>query len=311
MGTHVIVGAGAVGRATAEALMALGEEVIVVTRSGTPLADGRITSVAADASSTGSLAPVLDGAVALYNCANPPYHRWGQDWPPLAAALLDGARRSGAVLVTMSNLYGYGPVDHPMAPSDPLAATFTNGSIRAAMWREAKAAHDAGDVRATEARASDFFGPGTAATSHLGRALPRLVAGKRIRVLGDPDQPHSWTFVPDVGRTLAVLGTNERAWGRAWHVPSNPPATQRQMLVDTAVLAGVAAPRVSAIPDLVVQAVGVFSPMVRSLREVNYQFDAPFVIDASETESVFALTPTPLEPALTATLDALGRADRT
>ena len=80
----------------------------------------------------------------MYNCANPPYHRWPELWPPLAAAMLAAAERTGAVLVTMSNLYGYGPVDGPMTEDLPLRPTTAKGRVRAAMWHDALAAHQAG-----------------------------------------------------------------------------------------------------------------------------------------------------------------------
>lgn len=306
MGRHVIVGAGAVGAATAAALADSGHEVLVVSRSGSEVDDARVTAVAADATDSEHLGRIALGADALYNCANPPYHRWAQEWPPLAASLLSAAESSGAVLVTMSNLYGYGPVDHPMTPADPLVATFRNGQIRAQMWERAKAAHNAGLVRVTEARASDFFGPRTGETSHLGRALPRILSGRSAQVLGSPDEPHSWTYVPDVGRTLAVLGTSERAWGRAWHVPSNAAMTQRAMLVRTCEFAGVDPPKVSRIPGVALRALGLFSPMMRELRNVSYQFDRPFIMDSSETESTFDLASTPLDEALGATVAAAG-----
>jgi len=56
------------------------------------------------------LSPLTAGAATLYNCANPPYHRWLTDWPPLASALLAASERTEALLATASNLYGYGPV---------------------------------------------------------------------------------------------------------------------------------------------------------------------------------------------------------
>ena len=127
MSLHVIIGAGPVGSATAERLARAGEQVRVVTRSGTGPPGQGVETIAADATDTGRLAAIASGAAALYNCASPAYHRWPQDWPPLADSLLAAAERTGAVLVTMSNLYGYGPVGHPMTEDDPLAAAGPKG----------------------------------------------------------------------------------------------------------------------------------------------------------------------------------------
>lgn len=301
MSLHVIVGAGAVGTATARRLADDGHDVRLVSRHGRGPRHDRIETVAADAAAPGALRAVATGAAALYNCANPAYHRWPIDWPPIAAALLDAAEASGAVLVTTSNLYGYGPVDHPMRERDPLAATGTKARVRIGMWQDALAAHEAGRVRVTEARASDFFGPGLRDTSHLGRAIPRLVTGKTVRVFGDPDAPHSWTYVPDVARTLAVLGTDARAWGSAWHVPTAPPCSQRELLDRFAAIAGVRPPKVATYPAWAVRAIGVVWPLLREMQEVAYQFERPFVLDSTAFTSTFGIAATPLDDALGAT----------
>jgi len=302
MGLHVIVGAGPVGTGTALRLADAGHQVRTVTRRGRGPSHPGVENVAADAARPGALAPLVTGADAVYNCANPPYHRWAADWPPLAAALLAAAERSGAVLVTTSNLYPYGPVDHPITEDDPLDATFTNGRVRARMWNEAIAAHRDGRVRVTEARASDFFGPGLTDSSQLGRIAPRILAGKPVRVLGNPDLPHSWTYVPDVTRALVTLGTDPRAWGHAWHVPTDTSRTQREMIDAFAALAGVPSPKVGSIPHLALRAVGLVSPMVRSLREILYQVDAPFVVDSSRFTETFGAAPTPIDDALRETI---------
>ena len=133
MSLHVIVGSGPVGSATAMRLAGRGERARVITRSGTgPAAEG-IENLAADAGDPGRLTALARGAAVLYNCASPPYHRWPQEWPPLASSLLTAAERTGAVLVTMSNLYGYGPVGHPMTEHDPLSAAGPNGITCAAL----------------------------------------------------------------------------------------------------------------------------------------------------------------------------------
>jgi nucleoside-diphosphate-sugar epimerase len=310
MGTHAIVGAGAVGTATAWELVGKGHDVVLVTRSGSGPEHPAITRVACDAADPVALAAAVGRPDALYNCANPPYHRWPELWPPMAAAMLEVAEATGAVLVIMGNLYAYGPVDHPMAEDDPLAATYSKGRVRAAMWDDALAAHRAGRVRVTEARASDFYGPGVVETSFFGRNVARLMAGRKAYVLGATDEPHAATYVPDVARTLAVLGTDDRAWGRPWHVPTAPAVTQRRMAERFCELAGAPPARVASIPGAVLRAVGLFSPQVRGFRETTYQFDHPFLLDSSACTGTFGLEATPMDVGLVAVAEHARHATR-
>ncbi len=299
--THLVVGAGPVGSAVARQAAAEGDVVRVVTRSGSGPTARTIERIAADASDPARLAQLAAGADVIYNCVNPQYHRWVTDWPPIAAALLAAAESSGAVLATCSNLYGYGPVDHPMTENDPLAATGTKARVRIQMWENALAAHRAGRARITEARGADYVGPG--AQSHLGdRAVPKLLAGKKISVLGDPDSQHSWTYTEDMAATLIAIGADERAWGRAWHVPSALLLSQRQALTRLAELAGVAAPKVGRIPGPMLTALGLFNPMIRELPEVAYQLDQPFVMDSSAAQRELGIVPTAADDVLRAHL---------
>ena len=311
MGRHVIVGAGPVGTVTALELADQGHDVVVVSRSGSGPDRPGVSRAVCDASDPDALRSVVGRADALYNCANPPYHRWQELWPPMARAMLDVAAYSESVLVTMSNLYGYGPVDHPMTESDPLCATGAKGRIRAGMWADALEAHRAGRVRVTEARASDFYGPGVVETSFFGRNVDRLLSGRTVRVLGSADQPHSWTYVPDVGRTLAILGTDARAWGRPWHVPTVEPVTQRQLAERFCRVAGAPVPKLGVMPPALLRVAGLVSPTVHELRETRYQFDRPFVVDSTACTDAFGQMPTPLDEGLSAVADAARRSGTT
>lgn len=302
MALHVLVGKGPVGTTTAAELVARGHSVRVLSRSGGRSTEG-VEHRQVDAADADALAAAARGADALYNAVNPAYHRWATDWPPVAAALLSAAERTGAVLVTMSNLYGYGRPSGPMTPDTPLAAVDTKGRVRARMWLDALAAHRAGRVRVTEARAADFVGPQVPpAASHLGRQLPALRRGRRAWVIGDPDAPRSWAYLPDVAATLATLGTDERALGRAWHVPSAPPRSQRQALADLATAMSRPPVPVSSVPWPVLAALGPAVPVMREIAAVRHQFDQEYVIDASDTTATFGLTPTPWDDVVRATV---------
>jgi nucleoside-diphosphate-sugar epimerase len=302
MSRHVIVGAGPVGTATARLLAERGEKVRIVSRRGSGPEHPAVERVAVDATDVDRLSAQADGATALYNCANPPYHRWLTDWPALASALLTAAERSGAVLTTANNLYGYGPGTGPISESTPLSATHPKLRLRADMWRDALARHEAGQIRATEVRASDYIEANSIFTFTLGKPL---LAGKRAYVPAPLDVPHSWTSITDVARTLVTVAIDERAWGRAWPVPTNPPLTIRDLAVRFTKVASAPAPRLTSIPYPVVWTVGLFSPLVRELRTTRYQFYRPFILDSTATTGTFGIEPTSLDEVLRATAASL------
>jgi nucleoside-diphosphate-sugar epimerase len=325
--SDLVIGAGVIGSRVAQLLAERGDRVIVASRRGsvpkTPERPGApagapgVTHVAADAADAAAMARLADGAAVIYNCVNPPYHRWPADWPPIAASVLAAAERSGAVLVTLSNLYGYGPAGrslgagaydeaHPMTEATPLAATGPKGRIRARVWQDALAAHQAGRVRATEVRPSDFVGPG--AQSALGeRVLGRIRRGRGVSVLGRADQPHTWSFTGDVARMLVVAGTDPRAWGRAWHAPSNDPRSQREAVEDLALASGSGRVRVGTVPSVLLRGIGLVSPMMRELRETEYQFRDAFVMDSSAAQAAFGLKPTPWDEVVSMTVNPASR----
>jgi nucleoside-diphosphate-sugar epimerase len=295
MALHVIVGAGPVGTATAKVLAERGEQVRVVTRSGSGPEHANIERVATDATDADRLSALAEGAAALYNCASPAYHQWFTDWPPLAAALLAAAERSGAVLTVANNLYGYGPVTGPIGPETPLAATHPKLKLRADMYRDALALHEAGRIRMTEVRASDYL----EANSILSFALAKpLDAGKRAYVPAPLDVKHSWTAIADVARLLALVSGEERAWGQAWLVPTAAPLTIRELARHYTAVRGLTPAKVTALPYPVLWGAGLFDKMAKELRATHYQFAETFVIDSTLTEKTFGLAPTPTDEVL-------------
>jgi nucleoside-diphosphate-sugar epimerase len=299
---HLVIGSGPVGSGIAQRLADQGSPVTVFTRSGTGPVHPSITLAKGDATDAAAIARHAEGAATIFNCANPPYHRWGTDWPPMHQAIMTAAERTGAVVVMMDNLYAFG-TDRPMPmkPTDPLLATGEKGSVRARMATELLAAHAAGRLRATLARASDFYGPGVVDASLGERVVPRVLAGKKVSVLGRVDVPHSVTYMPDVVATMVTIATDERAWGQAWHVPSAPAVSQRDAVQALAKAAGTTV-QVGSVPNLALTVGGLFNPSLKALKEVLYQFDKPWIIDASLTEQTFGLAATPLAEGAAATV---------
>ncbi|WIB00863.1 NAD-dependent epimerase/dehydratase family protein [Curtobacterium sp. MCBA15_012] len=291
---HVVVGAGPVGRHVAAHLAGRGDEVVVVTRSGRDSGVAGVRHVALDASDAAALTRVTEGAAALYNCANPgDYTQWERVWPPLATALLETAERTGAVYGITGNLYPYGPVTGPMRADLPDAATDHKGVLRARMWADARAAHEAGRLRAVEVRGADYVGPGVGANGHVTRVLPGALRGRAATVIGRTDQPHSYTDVGDVARTLVAATDDPTAHGRTWIVPTNAPRTQEQALTDVLRSVGKPAVRVRSLPIGVFRALGTVVPFMREVAQLGYQWTGPYVVDDRATRAHLGLEPTP------------------
>ncbi|MGM7776694.1 NAD-dependent epimerase/dehydratase family protein [Arthrobacter sp. KNU-44] len=302
MAHHLILGAGLVGGTLARQLSARGDEVTLGTRSGTTVPGA--SPVKLDASNPAEVTKAARGAATIFVCTNPPYTNWVADWPPIFDAVITAARDSGSALVLMGNLYAYGQPAGPMTEHSQLATTEKKGLVRKAGWEKVLAAHERGEIRAVEVRASDYFGPGAAGMStHLGGGFfEPLLASKTARVVGDPALEHSWSFLPDIAATLIAAADHTGDWGRAWHVPSaSVPRTEIVRRVNERW--GVNG-RVASIPQWFLSALGAVVPMMREISASSYQFRMPFVVDSTETQKMLGVTATPWDEALEATVDS-------
>ncbi len=303
MPLHVIVGTSASGTATARLLAESGDRVRILSRRGGGPEHPLIERIAADARDADRLTELTDGATTLFNCATPAYDRLPVETPALAAALLTTAERTGAGYVNLSNTYGYGPADTPLTEDRPLSPTTVKGRVRARMWADAIAAHRAGRIRFTEVRPGDFIGPGQLSVFNL-LVAPPVLAGETATVPADLDAAHSWGYPGDVARTLVALSRDERAWGRAWHVPPVSDGSVRQLATRFAELAGAPVPRLAAMSALDLHNAGLADPIVAQMWEMQYQYLRPCLLDASLTAQTFGLVPTPLDEVLLETAGA-------
>jgi nucleoside-diphosphate-sugar epimerase len=299
---HVVFGAGQVGRALAGHLAGRGIAVRTVSRHR-PRALPGVDWRAADAADAEAAADAAKGAAVIYQCLNAPYNQWPERFPPLQRGVLAAAERTGALLVSLENLYGYGPVaGNPMTEDLSLAATDVKGRVRAAMTAELLAAAGAGRVRIAIGRASDFFGPGVTQGSTLGeRVFGNALAGRRAYLIGNPGLPHTYSYVPDIAAGLATLGTDARAVGEVWHLPGPATVTTRALLDLLASQVGHQV-GVRSVSKRAVRALGLVNPMLRELAQTYYQFGEPFVLDTTKYQATFGAAGTPLGDAIAATL---------
>ena len=299
---HVIFGSGQVGLHLAARLAGQGLAVRTLSRHRpASLAEG-VDWTAVDATDPEAAIDAAKGAEVIYQCLNAPYTRWPELFPPLQRNVLNAAARHGALLVTLENLYGYGPTGgKPMTEDLPLAATTSKGRTRAAMTSELLEAAGSGQARIVIGRASDFFGPGVTETTLGERVFGHALAGRRADFIGRPDLPHTYSYVPDIAAGLATLGTDERAEGQIWHLPGPQTVTTRRVL-DLVAIEVDQPVGVRNVGKIALRALGLVNPLMRELAEMSYEFEQPFVLDTTKYVSTFGPAGTPLATAVSDTV---------
>jgi nucleoside-diphosphate-sugar epimerase len=298
---NVIFGTGPLGLAVAARLVASGQRVRLVNRSGKADAPQGVEVVAADVTDPAAARKVCEGAAVVFHCASGPYGRWAQTLPPIMAGIIEGASGAGARLVYGDNLYAYGPVDGPIREDLPYRPIGPTTRARAQVATTLMNAHSAGTVRATIGRASDFYGP-RAGQSKVGDGVfARALAGKPAQALGDPDALHTYTFIHDFAAGLVTLAQRDEALGGVWHVPSAETITTRRFI--EMVFQQIKRPaRLQTVPRVMISLLGIFVPAMRAVTETLYQSERPWVVDHSKFTRAFGSSPTPHEQAIAETL---------
>ncbi len=301
---NVVFGTGPLGLSVMDELVARGRQVTVVNRSGRApevLPQG-VNIVAADATQPDQVAAVCAEADVVFHCAQPHYHEWVEKFPPITRGIVEGVARTGARLVMGDNLYMYGPTGgRPLTEELPYTAATRKGACRAEMAQYVLDAARAGKVKATIGRASDFYGPRVLGSAVGDIVFQAALEGKAINVMGDPDLPHTYTYIRDFARGLVTLSEDERAFGRAWHVPSAETISTRQFVDMVGAAAGKPV-KLRPAGKTTLRLVGLFQPDVREFLEMYYEFDEPFIVDDSQFRSAFGNGVTPHEEAIRETV---------
>jgi len=300
----VVFGAGQVGSPLARMLIARGHEVRVVKRNAGGIPSGA-QPVLGDAADLKFCIDAAAGATTVYHCMNPPYSAkvWANLVPRYMGNLIEASARAGARLVALDNVYMLGrPNGRPLTDETQLNPCSRKGEIRARAAQMLLDAHRRGDVRATEGRASDFYGPGGTLTLLGDYFWPRVLKGRSGQVIADPDMVHTYHYIPDVAAGLATLGAApDEAFGKPWMLPCRPAETLRDLVRRIERPFGRSIP-LQTVPAWIQLAMSMFIPPLRETREMRYQWEEPFVIDDSPFRQRFGVVAEDADRAAAATV---------
>ena len=291
---HIILGAGgAISNVLSRELIARGESVRLVSRSGPEVAGAE--SVRVDLLDPVSVGQAVDEGSVVYLLAGLPYRTaiWQAQWPQIMRNTIDAVASAGARLIFFDNVYMYGRVDGVMNEESPMHPTSRKGEVRARIASDLLDVARSRTIKASIARSADFYGT-DAKTSVLNLLVFQPLAhGKKAQWLVNADVPHSFTFIPDAARALPLMAGADDSWGQVWHLPTAaPPLTGRELVAAAARELNVA-PQLKVLSPWMLRLAGIFNGDIRESVEMLYQSALPYRFDSSKFERRFGVQPTP------------------
>ena len=302
-GLSVVLGAaGAIGSAVVYELAKEKKKVRAVVRNeekAEKLFKGlEVEIVKADVMNEEELEKAAEGAEIIYHCVNVIYTKWKELLPVINTNVVKVAEKTKARLAFADNLYMYKPSE-PMMEDHPLNATTRKGKIRIKMAEEILVNHNEGKINAVIARFSDFYGPNVT-NKFAGPLFDNPLDNKAASWLADLEQPHSMTFIDDAARGLIAVAEDQESYGQVWHIPADRPVTGKEFI--TMIFEEIGSePKVKVMGKKMLTLLSII-PIVRELKEMQYEWDSPFIIDGSKFNERYDFEPTSHKEAIKMTV---------
>jgi nucleoside-diphosphate-sugar epimerase len=298
----VITGAGPIGSTIARQYAEKGVAVRLLTRSGSGPEHPLVERLQVDVNDRDALLDAACDADVVHHCIHASAYVeevWRRELPHAEQVVLDVAAEVDAVVVFPESLYAFDTTG-VITESSPRS---TNGG-KPAVRRELLAARAAAPAHTISVVASDYFGPGAGANAHAGdRMLGPATGGGTMRPLGSADQPHSWTYLPDLAAAMIAAAELPPTNDRLLFAPTAPPRTQREVVEAYASEAGRPAPRIRTLPSWIVRLGGRVHAQTGGIAEMLYMFERPLVMDSAASEAELGLAPTPWDVAVKTTVE--------
>lgn len=291
---YVILGAGgpSANALTAE-LLAHQKTVRLVSRKPIAVSNPNLCWVQADLLNEAQVCEAVKGATVVYLCAGITYDAkiWQQQWPMIINNVITAVKSVGARLIFLDNIYMYGLVNGPITELTPYNPCSVKGEIRASIATKLMDEVAAGNIQASIARAADFYG-----ASSMNSFIDMMVHDKysknqSAQWVGNPKMLHNFSYIPDVGKGLYILGQEPKSDNQIWHLPTAKPITGNEFMKLAAQIYQVE-PKHTNINKLMLRLVGLFKKVVAGTVEMYYQYDHDYQFDSSKFEQYFDFKPT-------------------
>lgn len=297
---HTILGAGgAVANALTRELMNTSETIRLVSRKPVKFTGKNITWQKADLLNYEEVLSAAKGSTVIYLVAGLVYDAaiWKVQWPIIMQNVINVTKATGARLIFFDNVYMYGLVNGAMTEDTPYHPSSKKGQVRAGIANMLMNEVKAGNIRATIARAPDFYGTDSLNSFVDIMVLTKYAAKQTAQWIGNPNKKHNFIYIPDAGKAMFLLGQNPDSDNQVWHLPA-PPAITGKQFIDVAARVYNVKPKFMRINKLMLWLTGLFQKVVMGIVEMYYQYDHDYIFDSSKFEKAFNFKPTSYEDGL-------------
>lgn len=290
---HTILGAGGpVANALTRELQKNNETIRLASRRRIESKDKNTSWQKADLLNYGELLAASKGSEVIYLTAGLVYDKkvWAQQWPVIMQNYINLGKETGARLIFFDNVYSYGLVNGPMLETTPHNPCSVKGEIRAKIATQLMDEAKAGNIKASIARGADFYGTEDVKGVMDVMLLDKLKKGQRAQWLGDVNKLHNFSYIPDMGKGIYILGQNPSSDNQIWHMPTAKPMKGIDFIKMAAGIYGVP-PKYMAANKFMLQLFGLFDKMTNELVEMYYQYNHDYDFNSDKFEKAFNYGP--------------------
>jgi nucleoside-diphosphate-sugar epimerase len=294
---HTKLGAGgAVANALTRELLNNKETIRLVSRKPVSITGPNLSWKKADLLNYAELLEASKGSSVIYLTAGLVYDKkiWTEQWPIIMQNFINLGKETKARLIFFDNIYMYGLVNGPIKETTPYKPVSVKGTVRVKIANMLMDEVKAGTIQASIARGADFYGTENMNSFFDGMVLNNYAKKQQAQWIGDPKKLHSFSYIPDMGKAMYLLGQNPGSDNQIWHMPTAAPVTGKQLIDITARIYGVA-PKYFAINKFMLWAYGLFNKLVMDTVEMYYQYNHDYQFDSSKFEKAFNFKPTSYE----------------
>ncbi|WP_256013559.1 NAD-dependent epimerase/dehydratase family protein [Desertivirga xinjiangensis] len=290
---HTILGAGGpVSNALAAELAKTSLKIRLVSRNHIQT-HGNTTWMKGDLLNYPEVLQAVKGSEVIYLCAGLKYDKavWQQQWPVVMENVIKATRETQARLIFFDNVYMYGHVKGPITEDCPYKPISVKGEVRAKIASLLMDEVKAGNIRASIARAADFYGATDSMNSFFDMMVLEKYSKKQKALwLGKPETLHAFTYVPDAARGVFLLGQNPDTDNQIWHLPTAKALTGHEFI---RLAAGIfkTEPKFMKVNKLMLKTLGLFNQAIKGTVEMYYQYEYDYNFISDKFEKRFPYTP--------------------